>query len=155
METPYSRITEVREAMDPDEANGLLQQGFQLIKVMEKYTADTNKQFNNIVYVLGRPKSRGGSHAAPDGDGSSESQPDGTTVDTSLLDSRPWKKYANGSGEWTFYLDRDEELLPDLAGAREFIEKLKSGEELVIGNHKYRIKDRFLKRFPATEGILA
>jgi hypothetical protein len=155
METPYSRISEVKEALDPDEANGLLQQGFQLIKVMEKYTADTNKQFNNIVYVLGRTKSSQRSHAIPEDNGSSQNHTDDLTIDPTLLECRPWKKYANGSGEWTFYLDRNETLLPDLAGAREFIERLKSGEELTIGNHKYRIKDKFLKRFPATEPIPA
>ena len=27
--------------------------------------------------------------------------------------------------------------------------KLKAGEEIVVGDHAYRIKDKFLKRFPA------
>ena len=158
METPYSRITEIKEAGTPEEANGLLRDGYTLIKVLEKYTNDTERQFSNIVYVLGRQhKTKGGYSAASTSNvqrnGSSATPP--ATIDPAILESRPWKKYANGSGEWTFYLDRDEELLPDLAGAREFIEKLKSGEELVIGNHRYRIKDKFLKRFPATEGILA
>lgn len=34
METPYSRITEIREAGTPEEANGLLGDGYTLIKVM-------------------------------------------------------------------------------------------------------------------------
>ncbi len=34
METPYSRITEIREAPTPEEANALLKEGFILVKVM-------------------------------------------------------------------------------------------------------------------------
>jgi hypothetical protein len=63
-----------------------------------------------------------------------------------------WKKLSNGAGEWAFYMDRDEALLPELAGAREVIERLKSGEEISAGNYRYRIKDKFLKRFPANGG---
>jgi hypothetical protein len=152
METPYSRITEVKEAPTPEEANDLLKDGFILVKVMEKYTSDPNRQFSNIVYVLGRARHNGGSHPLSEQNGSSSSQPAAPTIDSALLESRPWKKFSNGAGEWAFYMDRDEELLPELAGARQVIERLKSGEEISAGNYRYRIKDKFLKRFPANGG---
>lgn len=152
METPYSRITEIKEAGTPEEANGLLRDGYTLIKVMEKYTNDTERQFSNIVYVLGRQRNstNGGYPAASTSNGhqngSSATPP--ATVDPAVLESRPWKKYANGGGEWAFYMDRDEKLLPELQKARETIEKMKGGDEIVVGNYVYRIKDKFLKRFP-------
>jgi hypothetical protein len=152
MEMPYSRITEIREAGTPEEANGLMKQGFTLIKVLEKYTNDTERQFSNIVYVLGRQRFNGESHAAPEKNSPSNSQPTTPappTVDSALLDKRPWKEYSNGGGQWTFYMDREGTLLPELKGASGFIDRLKAGEEIVVGDHGYRIKDKFLKRFPA------
>jgi len=148
METPYSRITEIKEAGTPEEANDLLKQGFILVKVMEKYTNDTERQFSNIVYVLGRQRFNGESHPAPEQGATSSSHTLPPAIDPALLEKRPWKKYAKGGGEWAFYMDRDENLLPELAGARDAIERMKSGEELTVGNHTYRIKDKFLKRFP-------
>jgi hypothetical protein len=109
METPYSRITEIREAPTPEAANDLLKQGFVLVKVLEKYTNDTDRQFSNIVYVLGRQRFNGESHAAPEKNSPSNSQPTTPappTVDSALLDKRPWKEYSNGGGQWTFYMDR-------------------------------------------------
>ena len=149
METPYSRITEIREAPTPEAANDLLKQGFILVKVLEKYTNDTDRQFSNIVYVLGRQRFNGESHPAPEKNSPSSNQPAPTTVDSALLDKRPWKEYANGGGEWTFYMDREGTLLPELKGASGFIDRLKAGEEIVVGDHGYRIKDKFLKRFRA------
>jgi len=151
METPYSRITELREAGTPEEANGLLKQGFVLVKVMEKYTNDTERQFSNIVYVLGKQTSNGGYHAPSAQREHTKPQPPTPSVNPAILEGRPWKKYASGEGEWTFYMDRDENLLPELVGMRETIERMKSGEELTVGNYTYRIKDKFLKRFPADE----
>ena len=151
METPYSRITEIREAPTPEAANDLLKQGFVLVKVLEKYTNDTDRQFSNIVYVLGRQRSNGESHAAPEKNSPSSNQPAPPTVDSAILEKRPWKEYANGGGEWTFYMDREGTLLPELKGASGFIDRLKAGEEIVVGDHGYRIKDKFLKRFPAAE----
>ena len=149
MEMPYSRITEIREAGTPEEANGLMKQGFTLIKVLEKYTNDTQRQFSNIVYVLGRQRFNGESHPAPEKKGTSSNQPTTPAVDAALLDKRPWKEYANGGGEWAFYMDREGTLLPELKGASGFIDRLKAGEEIVVGDHGYRIKDKFLKRFAA------
>ena len=69
METPYSRITEIKEASSQEGANDLLKQGFILVKVMERYSDDAEKQVSNIVYVLGRQKPNGESHAAPEQNG--------------------------------------------------------------------------------------
>jgi hypothetical protein len=149
METPYSRIKEVKEAPTPEAANELLKQGFILVKVMENYTNTPERQFSNIVYVLGRQGSNGQCRAAPAQNASSSTHPAPLTVDPALLEKRPWQKYATGGGEWTFYMDRDEKLLPELSGAKELIEKMKGGDEIVVGNYSYRIKDKFMKRFPA------
>jgi hypothetical protein len=154
METPYSRITEIREAPTPEMANDLLKQGFILVKVMEKYTNDTERQFSNIVYVLGKQASNGGYPTTTRQNGHQNGQPATTTtthpaINPAILEGRPWKKYANGGGEWAFYMDRDKNLLPELASASEIIEKMKLGEELTFGNYTYKIKDKFLKRFSA------
>jgi len=150
METPYSRITEIKEAMTQEGANDLLNQGFILVKVMERYTntSDPDKQVSSIVYVLGRQKPNGQSHPTPEENGHHPtSKPMAPSIDPAVLERLPWKEYANGGGEWAFYMDRDEKLLPELASARELIERLKKGEELTAGGYTYRIKDKFLKRF--------
>ena len=152
METPYSRITEIKEAPTPEEANSLLKQGFILVKVMENYTNTPERQFSNIVYVLGRQKFNGESHTPPAKSSSSSNGMTPPAVDAAVLEKRPWKKYANGGGEWTFYMDRDENLLPEFTAARDFIERLKGGEGIDVGDYTYRIKDKFLKRFPADGG---
>jgi len=150
METPYSRITEIREAPTQEGANDLLKNGFILVKVMERYSSDQEKQTSSIVYVLGRQSSNGQGPAASEPNGH---PPSGKTTksstDPASLEGLSWKEYANGGGEWAFYMDRDEALLPELAGTRELIERLKKGEELTVGNYTYRIKDKFLKRFQA------
>ena len=148
MDTPYSRITEIKEAPTPEAANDLLKQGFILVKVMENYTNTPERQFSNIVYVLGRQRHNGESHPEPQHKAPSGDQ-SAPAVDPAILDKRPWKEYANGGGEWTFYMDREGNLLPEFKGASGFIDRLKSGEEIVVGDHGYRIKDKFLKRFPA------
>jgi hypothetical protein len=146
METPYSRIAEIKEAPTPEAANDLLKQGFILVKVMENYTNTPERQFSNIVYVLGRQKHNGESHPEHKTSSGDQSAP---AVDPAVLDKRPWKEYANGGGEWTFYMDREGNLLPEFQDASGFIDRLKAGEEIVVGDHGYRIKDKFLKRFPA------
>jgi len=151
METPYSRISEIKEASTQQGANDLLKEGFILVKVMERYSSDAEKQASNIVYVLGRQKSNGGSRAAPQPNGHPPNTPPSktSTIESASLEKLPWKEYTNGAGEWAFYMDRDGALLPELEGIREAIEKLKSGEELAAGDYTYRIKDKFLKRFQA------
>jgi hypothetical protein len=151
METPYSRITEIKEAMTQEGANDLLRQGFILVKVMERYTNDPERQSSNIVYVLGRQKPNGQSQPPPEQNGHPTSgQPTGQSIHPAILERLPWKEYSNGGGEWAFYMDRDEKLLPELAGSRDLIERLKKGEELTAGGYTYRIKDKFLKRFQAS-----
>src|SRR2546426_10218035 len=60
METPYARITEIREASTSDQANELLNGGFVLIKAVEKRETDAlGRQASSIVYVLGRLKPSG------------------------------------------------------------------------------------------------
>jgi hypothetical protein len=150
METPYSRITEIKEAMTQEGANDLLKQGFILVKVMERYTNDPDKQTSSIVYVLGRQKSNGESNPTPEQNGHpSSNKPTAQSIHPAILERLPWKEYSNGGGEWAFYMDRDEKLLPELASSRELIERLKKGEELTAGGYTYRIKDKFLKRFEA------
>ena len=150
METPYSRISEIKEAMTQEGANDLLKQGFILVKVMERYISDADMQASSIVYILGRQKPNGESQPTPEQNGHpSSGQPTGQSIHPAVLQRLPWKEYSNGGGEWAFYMDRDEKLLPELAAARELIERLKKGEELTAGGYTYRIKDKFLKRFQA------
>jgi hypothetical protein len=150
MQTPYSRINEIREASTQEGANALLGQGFILVKVMERYSSDAEKQASNIVYVLGRQKSNGGSRSPPEQNWHTPNNPPATrTINSAPLEKLPWKEYTNGSGEWAFYMDRDGALLPELEGIGQAIEGLKSGEELTVGAYTYRIKDKFLKRFQA------
>src|SRR2546427_11821780 len=60
METPYARITEIREASTSDQANELLNGGFVLIKAVERRETDAlGRQASSIVYVLGRLKPSG------------------------------------------------------------------------------------------------
>src|SRR2546426_10078458 len=63
METPYARITEIREASTSDEANKLLNGGFVLIKAVERRETDAlGRQASSIIYVLRRlrPSGNGG-----------------------------------------------------------------------------------------------
>ncbi len=153
MDSPYARIKEIREASTEKEANHLLEDGFILVKVTQRYSSEPDKQSGGIVYVLGRNKHNNG-QATPQ-ENPQQQQPPATNqtaspkVDPRLLERLTWKEYNNGGGEWAFYMDRDETLLPELAGAREFIERLRTGEELTAGDYTYRIKDKFLKRFQA------
>ena len=149
METPYSRISEIKEALTPEAANELLKQGFILVKVMENYTNTPERQFSNIVYVLGRQRHNGESHPSAERKAPSGDQSAPPAIDPAILNKRLWKEYANGGGEWTFYMDREGYLLPEFKGASGFIDRLKAGEEIVVGDHAYRIKDKFLKRSPA------
>jgi hypothetical protein len=150
METPYSHITEIKEALTQDGANDLLKNGFILVKVMERYSGDQEKQTSSIVYVLGRQNSNGQGPAASEPNGQPpSSKTTKSSSDPASLERLSWKEYANGGGEWAFYMDRDEALLPELAGTRDLIERLKKGEEVTVGDYTYRIKDKFLKRFQA------
>src|ERR1700720_2194153 len=86
METPYSRISEIKEAETQEEANDLLKQGFILVKVMERYISDADMQTSSIVYVLGRQKSNGQSQSPPEQDGHPPSgQPTGQSIHPAVL----------------------------------------------------------------------
>ncbi len=156
MESPYARITEIKEANMPDEANELLKQGYVLIKAIERRSTDpVGRQESKIVYVLGKQRVDGQSQQPPQQNDLSNSRNSANNeepnVDQTLLESRPWRQYDNGSGEWTFITDRDGSLLHEWEPAQEFIDRLRSGEDLVVGNYLYRIRgnDKFLKRYPA------
>jgi hypothetical protein len=149
METPYDRITEIREAATSGEANECLGSGFVLIKVVEKRETDAlGRQTSAIVYILGKLKGNGNGHTAPAKPQPVDIMHGSPEVDQALLEGRPWKKYDNGDGEWTFVVNQDGSSVAELEPARDFLEALKAGEDLVIGGYKYRLRDKFLKRFP-------
>ena len=152
METPYARINEIREAATSDEANKCLGDGFVLIKAVEKRETDPlGRQTTSIVYILGKLKGNGG-HTR----GKNESpslhvniMEDTPRIDAAILEGRPWKAYANGEGEWTFVINQDGSPVAELQPAKEFLDRLKSGEDLVVGGYKYRLRAKFLKRYPS------
>ena len=136
METPYSGMTEIKEATTLEEANRLLTQGFVLVKVMER-----------MVYVVGLPKDV----AQPSTPNNGKDGQSGNAVakDSATLNSLHWKKFKSGGGEWTFFLGPDDALLPELEPARQFIEALRKEKEVILDGWHYRIsKERFLNRFP-------
>jgi hypothetical protein len=150
IETPYARITEVREAATSEEANEYLGGGFVLIKAVERRETDAlGRQASGIVYILGKPKRSSGNrhqeqtktepvditHGAPD-------------VDPAVLENRPWKRYDNGDGEWTFVVNPDGSRVAELGPAEDFLEALTAGEDLIVGDYRYRLRERFLKRYP-------
>ncbi len=156
METPYARITEIREATTSDEANECLSSGFVLIKAVEKRETDAlGRQASSIVYVLGklRGSGSGNGHPATATSGTeSSSEPvnimdDTPHVDPAILEGRPWKSYASGEGEWTFVVNQDGSPVAELEAAKEFLDRLRSGEDLVVGGYKYRLRGKFLKRY--------
>ena len=151
MDTPYARITEIREAATSAEANECLGSGFVLIKAVEKRETDAlGRQASSIVYVLGKLKGNGNGHAPP---AQSSTEPvnimgDTPNIDPAILESRPWKSYASGEGEWTFVVNQDGSPVAELGSAKEFLERLNGGEDLVVGTYKYRLRGKFLKRYP-------
>jgi len=149
METPYARITEIREVGTSGEANECLGSGFVLIKAVERRDTDAlGRQSSAIVYILGKLKGNGKPaqpqpakkepadimHGVPD-------------VDPAVLENRPWKKYDNGDGEWTFVTNQDGSPVEELEPAKDFLEALRVEKDLVVGGYKYRLRDRFLKRY--------
>ena len=136
METPYSGMTEIREAASLEEANRLLAQGFVLVKVMDR-----------MVYVVGLPKDV--SERSVLGNGNNGQAGNGMAEHSAILNSLQWTKFKSGGGEWTFLLGPDDALLPELEPSKEFIEKLRKEKEAILDGWHYRIsKERFLNRFP-------
>ena len=153
METPYARISEIREAQTSDEANECLGSGFVLIKAVEKSDTDAwGRQASSIVYILGKLKGNGNGHATTPAKSEQFNEPvdimsDTPDVDPADLEGRPWKPYASGEGEWTFVVNQDGSPVAELEPAKEFLDRLRSGEDLVVGGYKYRLRDKFLKRY--------
>ena len=151
METPYARITEIREATTSDEANECLGNGFVLIKAVEKRDTDAlGRQSSTIVYVLGKLKGNGHATAPTKSEPSNEPVNifnDTPDLDPAILEGRPWKAYASGEGEWTFVVNQDGSPVVELEPAKELIDRLSSGEDLVVGGYKYRLRGKFLKRY--------
>ena len=153
METPYARITAIREATTSEEANECLGNGFVLIKAVEKRETDAlGRQASNIVYILGKLKANGNGNGQTAPASSATNEPtnilnDILQVDPAILESRPWKPYTSGEGEWTFVVNQDGSPVAELEPAKEFLDRLRSGEDLVVGGYKYRLRDRFLKRY--------
>ena len=154
METPYARISEIREAQSSDEANECLGSGFVLIKAVEKRDTDAlGRQASTIVYVLGKLKGNGNGVATTPAKSEPSNEPvsimnDTPGVDPGILDGRPWKSYASGEGEWTVGVNQVGAPAAELEPAKEFLDRLKSGEDLVVGGYKYRLRNKFLKRYP-------
>jgi hypothetical protein len=155
METPYARITEIREAETSDEANKCLRDGFVLIKAVEKRETDPlGRQASSIVYVLGKLKGNGNGSAAqakPEPSNEINLMDDTPNVDPAILEGRPWKAYASGEGEWTFVVNQDGSPVAELEPAKDFLDRLRSGEDLVVGGYKYRLRDKFLKRYAVNQ----
>ena len=156
METPYARITEIREAATSNEANMCLSTGFVLIKAVEKRETDAlGRQASYIVYILGKLKANGnGSPAQPKQEppsGSKDTRTEEIFVNPTILENLTWRAYNNGEGEWTFVTNQDGSPIAELEPAKEFLERLKDGEDLVVGGYKYRLRDKFLKRYPANQ----
>ncbi len=156
METPYARITEIREAATSKEANECLGSGFVLIKAVEKRETDAlGRQSSSITYILGKLKDHNGTGgAAPQ---TKPEEPvnimdDTPHIDPAILEGRPWKSYASGEGEWTFVVNQDGSTVAELEPAKEFLDRLRSGEDLVVGGYKYRLRDKFLKRYRVDDG---
>jgi len=136
LETPYSGMTEIKEAATLEEANRLLAQGFVLVKVMDR-----------MVYVVGLPKDV--SDRSAQGNGSNGQAGNDAAAHSAVLNSLQWTKFKSGGGEWTFLLGPDDALLPELEPSKEFIEKLRKEKEAILDGWHYRIsKERFLNRFP-------
>ena len=154
METPYARISEIREAVTSAEANECLGSGFVLIKVIEKRETDAlGRQSSAIIYILGKLK--GNENEKPAQQPAKQEPADimhgAPEVDPAVLESRPWKKYDNGDGEWTFVTNQDGSPVEGLEPVKDFLEALRTGEDLVVGGYRYRLREKFLKRFPVNE----
>ena len=152
MDAPYGRISEVREADTSDEANGCLNTGFVLINAVERRGTDPiGRQTTSVVYILGKPKGNEARKLAKNRHPNEtvNLMDDTPNIVPAILECRPWKAYASGEGEWTFVVNKDGSPVPELQPAEEFLNRLKTVDDLVVGRYRYRLRDKFLKRYPA------
>jgi len=64
-----------------------------------------------------------------------------------ILDSLPWKSFKKKEGEWAFLRDRDGRLIDELRSAKEFVDGVRKGGEVVVGKYRYQAsEDKFLNR---------
>ncbi len=67
------------------------------------------------------------------------------------LNSLGWKSFKKKEGEWTFLRDREGILRDELESAKEFVEQLRKGRNVLVGKYRYAIsEDRFLNRYLAS-----
>lgn len=64
------------------------------------------------------------------------------------LNSLQWKSFKKKEGEWTFLRDRDGRLKDELQSSKDFVDRLRKENEVVVGKYRYRVsEDRFLNRY--------
>jgi hypothetical protein len=67
------------------------------------------------------------------------------------LDILQWKSFKKKEGEWTFLRDREGRLIDELQTSKDFVDRLRKENEVVIGKYRYRIsEDKFLNRYLAS-----
>ncbi len=155
--SPYEGIGELKELGSAAEANGFLNASWVLVKVIEKTNIDKS---TSIVYVLGKPR-EGQQQPRQPQPATAPSKPvtapptrpqpsGGTSAEQKALESLKWTRFKDGNGEWAFYLNAAGESLKELEPAKALIEKMKANEKLQVpvGKFIYKIKGRFLNRFP-------
>ena len=60
-----------------------------------------------------------------------------------------WKGFKKKDGEWAFLRTRDGDLVEDLKPIVGFIDQLRKGRRLALGEYEYvASEDRFLNRYP-------
>lgn len=63
------------------------------------------------------------------------------------LDSLEWSSFKKKEGEWAFLRNRDGTLVDALTSETEFVNRLRKGESIVVGRHRYGAsEDKFLNR---------
>jgi hypothetical protein len=63
------------------------------------------------------------------------------------LNSLEWSSFKKKEGEWTFLRNRDGTLVDALTSETDFVNRLRKGEEIVVGRYRYAAsEDRFLNR---------
>lgn len=67
-----------------------------------------------------------------------------------VLDSLQWKSFKKKEGEWAFLRDREGRLIDELQSAKDFVDRVRKEDEVVVGKYRYKIsEDKFLNRYYA------